>query len=239
MPYHRLALLLFDHTQHMVLGSIETDQDREFCAFLSKHVATFRGSRPTTTWTEIEPKKWEISPAAGVKLSVFCPERLVAEGELPKEQPLVSLGSLPVLDPESLTNELVYELRNDTEARAKLKRLRSFAHEQYMNKPLSYIQDDLETRILDYKRAAKKWGIRTLESSLTISGTETVLSAACAGLVSAITGVPLAQAAAFGAVAVLGTTVVRVLIGRKHFALGQSQDPVSYLVDIQEAVGDQ
>lgn len=236
MPYHRLALLLFDHTHHVILGSIATDDDKEFSEFLSNHVGTLRG---TTTWTETSPKVWNVRPAPGVTLSVFCPERVIAEQRLPTEQPLVSLGSLPVLDPEALTNKLVYDFRNDGDARAKLKRLRSFAHEQYTNKPLSYIQDDLETRITDYKLAARKWGLRTVESSLTISGTEAVLSAACAGLVSALTGVPLPHAAAVGAVAVLGTTLVKIGIGRKHFSLDQSQDPVSYLVDIQEAVGDQ
>ena len=171
-----------------------------------------------------------------MKLSVFCPERVIAEREPPTEQPLVLIGSLPVVDPEALTNELVCDFRTDADARPKLKRLRAFAHEKYANKPLSYIQDDLETHITDYKIAARKWGLRTLESSLTISGTETVLSAACAGLVSAIAGVPLAQAAAVGVVSVLGTTLVKVGIGRKHISLDQAQDPVSYLVDIQEAV---
>lgn len=239
MPYHRLAMLLFDHTQHLILGSIESDHDQAFREFISNHVEALRGHGPTTTWTETSPKIWNVNAAPGVTLSVFCPARCIAEREPPTEQPLVSLGSLPIIDPEALTNELVYDFRNDGDARAKLKRLRSFAHEHYTNKSLSYIQDDLETRITDYRVAARKWGLRTLESSLTISGTEAILSAACAGLVSALTGVQLAQAAAVGAVAALGTTLVKVGIGRRHFSLEQSQNPVSYLVDIQEAVGDQ
>lgn len=236
IAYHRLALLLFDRTEHMIINATdETEQDREFKEFISTHVASLTGN-PKTSWTEVKPKVWEVSPGPGVKLSVFCPEWVVQQGELPTEQPLVSIGSIPVIDPNSLTNELVYDFRNDDDARTKLKRLRSFAHENYGDKPISYIQDDLETRISDYHLASKKWGLRTLESSLTISGTDKILSGACAGLVSAIAGIPLALAAAVGVVAALGTVVVKIQLGRKHFALSQSQDPVSYLVDIQKAV---
>ena len=83
------------------------------------------------------------------------------------ENPVIQLMSIPVVSNLDLSWEIVGAFR----------------------------EDDLMTRIEDHQEAAKKWGLKTLSSTLSVGASEKLLAATAGGLVAAIAGasVPLAR----------------------------------------------
>ena len=228
--FHRLAKLLFDRPIHILL-------DKQVSEFgdLKDFSVVDRGRLPHVTIVEEPPKVYQISSSCG-QVDVFMSPDVAPDDadQGPDPHPIVSIAGLPIVDPDSLSNDLVREIAQDADSRSKLKRFKAFVHKNYRGEPLSFIQDDLETRILDYRLTAKKWGITTIDSTFSISAADKVLSGACAGLVSTVFGMPLIQAATVGLVATLGATTLKITFGRKSLKINQSQDDICYLADIQD-----
>ncbi len=145
---------------------------------------------------------------------------------------MLCVAAVPVVDPDSLSWDIIRELRRDELSRIKLRRLRTFVFENYANKPLSFVKDDLLTRIHDHNSAAKEWGLATVQSTFSIGAVKSVMTAAASGLVAAIAGQPVPIAAALGATAILGATTVSIVASRRQFQLKQAKDPIVYVVDL-------
>jgi hypothetical protein len=233
--FHRLAQMLFDWPIHLLIKGRDDHEEVVIFQEFIKNLQVQRGgiSEAEVSVVEKKPNVYVFSSSTG-HLDVFGPSEIsTAEFGV---HPFVSIASIPIIDPNSLTNKLVGEFSQDFDSRLKLKRLRHFAHSNYENKPLSFIQEDLEIKIQDYRLTARKWGLQTIDSTLSISAADKVLSGACAGFVSTMFGLPLAEAAAVGAVAAIGATVVKVQYGKKIMEVSQTQEVVSYLVEIQDSV---
>ncbi len=233
--YHRLAQLLFDYPIHVLHKNLEDHEDivvfEQFIKQIPAHDSGYL--KPEVLVTEEKPKVYTFSSSTG-HLDVFGPSNISTDEH--GVHPFVSIASVPIIDPESISNEVVREFRRDVDSRIKLKRLRHFTHQNFQHKPLSFIQEDLEIKIEDYRIAAKKWGLQTVDSTLNVSAADKVLSGACAGLVSSMFGLPLTEAAAVGAVAALGASVVKVQFGKKIMELSQKQEVIAYLVELQDEV---
>jgi hypothetical protein len=102
------------------------------------------------------------------------------------------------------------ELRNDVESRKQLRRLRLFFFQNYMGKPVAFVEDDLMRRIDDYEQARKKHGLDAVLSSISVLlDARTLQAAAVAGITTALFGGPFAGISA-GAVVEFGKVMIEV-----------------------------
>ena len=145
------------------------------------------------------------------------------------DNPLIQIGSVEIIDDRLLSWELVKEFRKDKSSRARLRALHNFAFENYKDKPLSYIENDINLKISEYVMTAKSWGLKTIQS---IIGSSAIGTAT--GLVTSIAGAPASITAAIGASVFLGGTLVQIVTRRKLLEIEQEQKPIRYLVDIVE-----
>lgn len=232
--HHRLAKLLFDMPIHFLL-------DKQLSEFGDLKNFGPVGTSPNkwagvTIVEDVERRQYSISSRCTGRVDTFMSPDVAPDEMTPDldSHPMVTIAGLPIVDPESLSNELVKEILKDADSLSKLKRFKAFVHKNYIGEPLSFVENDLETRILDYRLIAKKWGVETLDSAFSISAADKVLSGACAGLVSSVFGMQLAQAAAIGLVAAVGATTLKVGFAKRSLAIKQTQHEVSYLAEIQD-----
>jgi hypothetical protein len=152
-------------------------------------------------------------------------------------QVALSLAGLKIVDPARCSWEKLREFRLDKESRDGLRRLRLFAFEKYSGKDLSFIEDDLMTKVEDYDRVVRKWGLETTESAVT-SFTES--KAAVAGMAGAIIAImgghPGISAAALIGAGTLALGKVSVQIAKKSLELqtAAANNPVSYVTAVKK-----
>jgi hypothetical protein len=144
------------------------------------------------------------------------------------------LSNLPTIRTKNLDWEKILELRKDEESIAALRTLRTFVYENYQNKPIDYISDDLDRRKYEYMQASKKWELEILQSTLTLSGIEKLVGAGATGLVAALGGASLTVSAAVGVSAILGATTASFITGKNKFKLDTKINPINYLIRIDE-----
>ncbi len=83
------------------------------------------------------------------------------------EQPgILTLSKLNLIDPSNASWEQLVEFKKDPDAKAKLRKLRLFAYENYEGKSKNYIEDDISTKIYDYEKTAKKFGFDMLQATI-------------------------------------------------------------------------
>jgi hypothetical protein len=106
--------------------------------------------------------------------------------------PSLTLSQLRLVDATSADWRQIVELRKDKRSHQQLARLRLFMHSNYAGQPFAFIEDDLAKRIDDYEASARKHGLKTVLSSLTILLDAKDLQASVgAGLVAGLFGGPL------------------------------------------------
>jgi hypothetical protein len=157
---------------------------------------------------------------------------LVSEGVSPIGTLAVAASNLELIDVSNIALEKLIEFRNDKSSKSKLRRLRLFACENYSGKPVSFIEDDLMSRLDDYKDVARKWDFETTTSCLTtLLSSKVLLGTVGAALVTTVAGLPLASlgAAALGLSIELGN--VSLSIAKTRFAAQEAlaSHPMSYL----------
>ncbi|HEV3040937.1 MAG TPA: hypothetical protein VHA33_24435 [Candidatus Angelobacter sp.] len=149
----------------------------------------------------------------------------------------ITLASLKLINTKNTPWQQIIELRRDTEAREKLRRLRLFAYENYAGKPAAFIEDDILMRLADYEAAVKKWGFEAKTAAMTALLDSKLIAGGVAGsFLSAYLNSPLfAIASAAGAVG-LAIGRIAVEIGRQKFALREimAGNPVSYIAYAKE-----
>lgn len=79
------------------------------------------------------------------------------------EDAVITLAQLQVPNTDTVSWDTIFALREDPDARKRLRRIRVFANDEYTGKPQSYIHDDIATRLDEYEQTLKDWRI---ESSL-------------------------------------------------------------------------
>lgn len=159
-------------------------------------------------------------------------ESVVGDEPDAKSELVLCLPSLQLIDTEGCTWRQLHEFRRDEQSRDKLRRLRLFAYTNYMGKPKAYIEDDIHTRIADYKDAVKTWGFQTAEGAINVALTSKVLHGALAGtLVSALCGAPTLAAisAAVGSSIEIGRIAIEVSKQRLALQRLMRENPVSYI----------
>jgi hypothetical protein len=121
---------------------------------------------------------------------------------------VAALSGLGITNEKELSWDQVIEFRNDSAAKTKLRRLRHWLDSTIMDKPLSFVCDEIAIKLDDYEWALKKHGIKT------ITGTATELLdpkfLACVAASSA--GLALAGAEFWATVGAVGALLGRVAL---------------------------
>lgn len=170
---------------------------------------------------------------------VDTPGRFIAEGTDEASEIAITLASLELVDASNASWEQIFDFRQDTEARNKLRRLRLFALENYSGKSKAYIEDHISLKISDYAAAKKKWGFETKYGAFTMLQNSKILAGALAGtLFSAVSGkpIPAIASAAIG----LGLEAGRIIfeVGKQRFALRDlmTENPICYISEARSTL---
>jgi hypothetical protein len=145
---------------------------------------------------------------------------------------LVSLPALHLVDAESASWDHIMEFRSDAEAQARLRRLRVFMLDNYEGKSLSYVEDDILSRIDAYETEAKRWGFETCRAALSTVMSSKVLGGSIASsLFSALGGGPTLATLAAGGVGALEIGRLTLEISKFQTALSDEsrQNPISFI----------
>jgi hypothetical protein len=144
----------------------------------------------------------------------------------------VMLSNIDLVQCGNLTWEHIGEVRKDPKAVSELRTLRRFLLDEMKGYTKSHVEDVLGQAIQDHKRAATKWGIGTLPSSIKVDCEGSIVAGILTAIGVMVTGVPLATAAAIGAIAPLAQGLISIHKGRKSVILNSK---VQYLVRLEKA----
>lgn len=168
--------------------------------------------------------------------SIFGTQQTAKDSETAAGDPAFILTGLKLIDTSGIQWREILELRSDAEAMAKLRMLRTFIFQNYKDKPLAFIEDDLLNRIELYQTTAKQLGLKTSDASMKIVfNSANAVAGTVATIASALAGVPVTIPLALG----IGTTFLLGNVGlelrafkRETYKFRQ-ENPVTYLVDIK------
>lgn len=79
---------------------------------------------------------------------------------------ILTLSNLKIIDVSNAPWEQIVEFRKDPTAKAKLRKLRLFAYENYTGKSKEFIEDDINGKIYDYENVAKKFGLEIVQAAV-------------------------------------------------------------------------
>lgn len=157
--------------------------------------------------------------------------------DIVQEDPALILSGLKLVDTSKISWKQILEIRDDKESMNKLKRLRLFIYENYNDKPLNYIKDDLNQRIYDYENTAKELGLKTKESIFkAIFSSESTVGLTAAAIASAFLAAPIAipLSLAIGSTFMIGNIALDFKSQKRELYNFKRDNPISYIVDIKE-----
>jgi len=150
--------------------------------------------------------------------------------------PSLTLAQLRLVDADSADWGQIVELRKDKASHLQLMRLRLFMHANYAGKPFAFIEDDLARRIEEYEASARKHGLKTVFSSLTVLLNAKDLQASVgAGLIAGLFGGPLVGIGTGVAVEV-GKVAVHVAERRHELREWRSGHELAYIIETRAAI---
>jgi hypothetical protein len=150
----------------------------------------------------------------------------------------VSIACAKIIDVDACDWNHLIELRKDKQSMARLRRFRLFAFDKYQGMGLSFIEDDLLSRMDDYNQTVAEWGLNSAKGVIvSFVKSKGALGSVAAALVSEWTGSPVAMAAAFGAGA-LGMAEITLDVVNRGFELQKLNlnNPVSYIAKLDNAL---
>jgi hypothetical protein len=129
----------------------------------------------------------------------------------------LALANIPLIDISKASWEQIFELRKDTRALGKLRKLKMFLQDNYQGKGKDYIEDDLTMRLDKYSDVCRDHGLETSLSLLSMVLDARRLQIAIAGgVAAALPGSPLAGLSAAVSIA-LGQVVLEVATKKHSF----------------------
>ena len=153
----------------------------------------------------------------------------------------ITLVDLNLIDTSNCSWEHILEFRKDHEANYKLRKLRLFVHQNYVGKDKSFIEDDLQVRLMEYDNIVSDWGFKTTSGSIGMLLSSKALAGGVAGsVVSILAGAPVpALASVVGGTAIeLGRIALHVK--DQSFLLRNTlrDNPVSYIKYAEKVLTD-
>ena len=152
---------------------------------------------------------------------------------------MAALQGLKLVDPAKASWKQVVEFRKDKNSFKSLRELRVFFQTNYTGKDLSFIIDNLGSRIDKYDDARKMWGFETAQRGISvIFDQKNLVTTSVGSLAAHAAGGTLLTAAAAGAILALGPAALEVskvwLEGRK----AELDNQVRYLANLRKKIGE-
>lgn len=155
----------------------------------------------------------------------------------------IAISGLKVVDADSLSWKQILEFRKDKESQRKLRNYKLFLSDNYEEKSKQYIEDSLSTKIEEYEKTIKEWGMESVEATLdVVFSSKSLITLTAIGLATSFGAVPaltvgtttaITLASAVGSFFTIGK--LSIGINKRHRELREFRinDPVSYLIDIK------
>jgi hypothetical protein len=147
---------------------------------------------PIKTHSSVREEFRKLSKALGKSYTTIL---------LPQDEPssdcipyaALALSGVPLVDTSRATWDQILELRKDPDARAKLRNLRLFFHNNYQEKPATFVIDDLGRRLDEYTATQKRLGFESVTGCISaLLDAKSVQAAVATGIAAAFVGAPLA-----------------------------------------------
>lgn len=170
-------------------------------------------------------------------LPLICSGGSIESATTSTEDVAFTVSSLRLIDTRPITLEQLLEMRKDAEAMEKLRRFRLFAYENYQGKSKDYIEDDIQSRLVDYERAVKKWGFTTASGAITTLLNSSLIAGGVVG--SFLTGYYKAPIEAIvSTMSATGLAIANMVVslGQQRFARKElvATNPVSYISFVKD-----
>ena len=148
----------------------------------------------------------------------------------------LGLSGIPLADASRASWEQILEVRKDPDARAKLRNLRLFFHNNYQGKPTSFIVDDLGRRLEEYSATRKRLGFESATGCISsLLDAKSLQAAAATGIAAAFVGGPLA---ALSSAVFVELGSVALEFSRKRFAIQEFENAheLAFLIEAKKAI---
>lgn len=117
-----------------------------------------------------------------------------------------------------------------------LRKLHTFIYQNYKDKPLAFIGDDLLNRIDQYDTSTKHLGLKTKDAALKIIfNSSTLVAGTTAAIFTALSGgiTTLPISSAVGSTFVLGNIGLKIRYMKRETYKVKQENPVTFLIDVQ------
>jgi len=148
-----------------------------------------------------------------------------------------SIQGLNLVDPRKIGWEKLLEIRKDKNSHSAMRDLRLFFQENYEGKEITFIQDDLLSRIEKYDNAKKNWQLDTVMRSLSVViSPKNLVAMPAASWLPQLTGVSLSLEPMLGAAVAIGNVMLE--FGNVYVEAKKSKqhNPIRYLADLPSQV---
>ncbi|WP_420629154.1 hypothetical protein [Candidatus Leptofilum sp.] len=215
---------------------------------LSKAVSPNFSALMLHVWPDVDAyeralRQWILHMENGFNLTCSNVEQLTLKIDndntpnLEGSDPCIVLANLDLIDAESLEWNQILNIRTDEESALRLRRLRTFMFENFDGMPKSYIEDKLGVMVEDYKAAVEKHGAGLVKTAIQAVASDKFLTGATAGVLAAVAGATVPISSAIGAVASLAGVLIEVRSSRQKAKIDFAQSPVRFIIDIENAAG--
>jgi hypothetical protein len=157
------------------------------------------------------------------------------------ENIVLKLANLQLVDISNTSWEHILEFRKDEKAKTSLRKLILFFHKNYIGKSKTFIEDDLNNLLEDYKNSVKDWGFETKTSTISmLLSSKTLLGTIGATITSVFLNVPSIAVLTAGAGVSLeiGNITLHILKRKYELSKLRRNHPLSYIIDAQKNLKD-
>lgn len=138
------------------------------------------------------------------------PEVSIEEKQNARSSLVLALSNLEIVDENQLSWEQVIQFRHDEDARKKYKRLIHWLEKDMLDKPQSYIEDEISIKLDDYRTAIHKHGIKTVLGAISdVLDGKFLLGTAAMSVSSLLSGHPVLSGIVTGGM-MIGKVIVSV-----------------------------
>lgn len=150
--------------------------------------------------------------------------------------PSITLSKLNLIDTSNAEWDQIVEVRKDKESHQRLIRLKLFMNENYSDRPFSFIEDDISTRLFDYELVCQKFGFKTITSSMSaLLDSKSLHTSIGAGLVAGLFGGPIAGLSA-GAAIEVGKILVQIAEKKHDMNYWKKGHDLAYIFETRKKV---
>ena len=175
------------------------------------------------------------------KYPVIAPGNLIFAGAGQSTGLFLSLVGLELINTENVLWEQIIEIRQDLDALSKLRRLRLFLYNNYLNQSPAYIEDDISDRVDTYLNACKKHGLQTSISNLDILlNSKSTIALGIGALMAIVSGSPIAGAGAIlaGTSIEIGKLCLNVAKHKHSFSNFENDHELAYIFKAKRILED-